>query len=519
MGSIFSGLSEVLGSSNTKPNASSRKRGSERIMLGHVLDVVLDETSPYYNSEYGIGAIRFRAIPEDYQKDEKSINTFATPADRSKYQVPLPGEQVLIYPIVLGNRLSYAYGSIIKQSLNIAYNSEPFTSTTPFYIDKNMLNALVDEASLATRFKDKLQIPYEDYENSSYGVMSLREGDMIFEGRFGSSILFTSTMDKIVVKDAHSDMHIGDDDFSKQQTTEDGDPALIIQANKKLTANDPYLIKPSINKADSIVYMTSTQIIPMEVATSKRMDSWNVTVTRPKVFKLTEDLETTRLQATFDGAYDPNVRFQVNLNVTGFVGGSNFGATGTQTPFTEGDKKAAIMAAFTYLKTTGGLGETQAAGLIGNLLAESSLRPMALERPSRKRSENSEGGKWINSGGGAGIAQWTGGRRTKFETFMGVANLDPVDNKDNYLAGLNSFDSQMAYLVSEIKSSYKSTWTVLTSPNTTIEEATITVLERFEVPATYLHRNEGATGAAGYQETKNKRIGLAQQALSTYKAG
>lgn len=445
MGSTFKGLSEVLGPNNIKSRSSTRKKGSERVLLGHVLDVVLDSTSPYFNSEYGIGAIRFRAIPEDYKKPEADIDLFAFPIDRARYQVPLPGEQVAIYPIIVGTMLKYAYGTIIKQSLNIAYGSEPFLSTTAFDIDKNILDALVNEATLATRFKDKLQIPYEDYENSSYGVMSLREGDMIFEGRFGSSILFTSTMDKIIVKDAHSDMHIGDDDFSKQQTTEDGDPALIIQANKKLTANDPYLIKPSINKADSIVYMTSTQIIPMEVATSKRMDSWNVKVTRPKVFKLTEDLETTRLQATFDGAYDPNVRFQVNLNVTGFVGGSNFGATGTQTPFTEGDKKAAIMAAFTYLKTTGGLGETQAAGLIGNLLAESSLRPMALERPSRKRSENSEGGVWINSGGGAGIAQWTGGRRTKFETFMGVANLDPVDNKDNYLAGLNSFDSQMAF--------------------------------------------------------------------------
>ena len=321
MGSTFKGLSEVLGPNNIKSRSSTRKKGSERVLLGHVLDVVLDSTSQYFNSEYGIGAIRFRAIPEDYKKPEADIDLFAFPIDRARYQVPLPGEQVAIYPIIVGTMLKYAYGTIIKQSLNIAYGSEPFLSTTAFDIDKNILDALVNEATLATRFKDKLQIPYEDYENSSYGVMSLREGDMIFEGRFGSSILFTSTMDKIIVKDAHSDMHIGDDDFSKQQTTEDGDPVLIIQANKKLTANDPYLIKPSINKADSIVYMTSTQIIPMEVATSRRMDSWNVKVTRPKVFKMEVDPESARLQSFFDGAYDPNSRFAINLNITGIVGG------------------------------------------------------------------------------------------------------------------------------------------------------------------------------------------------------
>ncbi|CAB4143463.1 Glycoside hydrolase, family 19, catalytic [uncultured Caudovirales phage] len=322
MGSTFSGLSEALGPNNTKPNQSSRKKGSERILLGHVLDVILDESSPYYSSEYGVGGIRFRVIPEDYRKDEKSISLLAFPADRTRYQVPLPGEQVVVYPIVSGKRLAYAYGGIVKQSLNIAYSSEPFLSTTAFNVDGNILDALVEEEVLALRFRDKLQIPYEDYENSSYGVTSLREGDTIFEGRFGSSILFTSTMDKVIVKEQHSEPYIGADDISKVPTTEDGDPVLIIQARRKELTNEPYLIKPSIKEADSIVYMTSTQTIPMEVATSRRMDTWNIKVTKPGPIKRVEDLESTRLQATVDGIYDPNFRFQVNLNVTGFVGGT-----------------------------------------------------------------------------------------------------------------------------------------------------------------------------------------------------
>jgi len=321
MSSTFSGLSEVLGPKNTKPNPSSRKKGSERILLGHVLDVILDESSPYYNSEYGVGAIRFRAIPEDYRKEEKNVSLFAFPANRSRYQVPLPGEQVIIYPVLVGTRLKYAYGTIVKQSLNLVYGSEPFLSTTAFNIDRDLLDALVNEPLLATRFQDKLQIPYEDYQNSSYGVTSLREGDTILEGRFGSSILFTSTMDKIIVKDIYSDLHIGSDVLSKVQTTEDGDPITILQANKKITTDESYLIKPSINETDSVVYLTSTQTIPMEVATSKRMDTWNVKVTRPKPFQRVEDFESTRLQATVDGVYDPNFRFEINLNVAGFVGG------------------------------------------------------------------------------------------------------------------------------------------------------------------------------------------------------
>lgn len=368
MGSTFRGLAETLGPNNVKPNASSRKRGSERVLLGHVLDVILDESSPYYTSEYGIGTIRFRVIPEDYGKDEKSISTFAAPVDRSKYQVPLPGEQVVIYPIILGSRFAYAYGSVVKQSLNIAYNSEPFTSTTPFFVDNNILNALVDEAALALRFQDKLQIPYEDYQNSSYGMTSLREGDSIFEGRFGSSILFTSTMDKVIVKDLHSEPYIGSDEISKVQTTEDGDPVLIIQATKKTYADEPYLIKPTIknSEVDSIVYMTSTQIIPMEVATSKRMDSWNVKVTRPGPLKRVEDLESTRLQATVEGVYDPNVRFQINLNVVGYVGGGgNFDPSSLGTGGTKDQNIQVLLNAMKQAGITNPISQVGILGVIG----------------------------------------------------------------------------------------------------------------------------------------------------------
>lgn len=325
MSSTFRGLAEVLGPSNVKANQASRKKGSERLLLGHVLDVVLDESSPYYNSEYGIGSIRFRAIPEDSAKDEASIGSFATPADRSKYQVPLPGEQVIIYPIVAGSRLTYAYGMVMKQSLNVAYSSEPFIATTAFNVDSSILDALVDEAALANRFKDKLQIPYVDYQNSSYGITSLREGDTIFEGRFGSSILFTSTMDKVIVDKRHSGINIGIEELNKAQTTEDGDPIIVMQASKKILTDEPYLIKPSINESDSVVYMTSTQIIPIEVATSKRMDSWNVKVTKMKPFQRAEDFDSARLQSFIDGEYDPNSRYTINLEIAGTVGQGDLG--------------------------------------------------------------------------------------------------------------------------------------------------------------------------------------------------
>lgn len=320
MSSVFRGLSEVLGPSNLNAQPMAQKQAVERVILGHVLDVILDKDSEYYSSEYGVGSIRFRIIPDDYGKEEKNIKTFAFPVDRSRYQVPLPGEQVVIYPIIDRNGLLHAYGPVVKPQLNATYNSSPFTSTTPYYIERDVLDIFADVDALALRFEDKLSIPVDIYKNAAYGIRSLREGDTIIESRFGSSILFTSTLEKKIVKSIHDDLHIGDDDLTKPETTEDGDPLIVLQADRRVSTDESYLIKPSITTADSNVYLTSTQTIPLEVATSKSMLTWDIRIRKGKPARV-EDFESTRLQATFDDIYDPNFRFEINLNVTGFVGG------------------------------------------------------------------------------------------------------------------------------------------------------------------------------------------------------
>lgn len=320
MSSIFRGLSEVLGPSNLSAQPMAQKQAVERVILGHVLDIILDKDSEYYSSEYGVGSIRFRIIPDDYGKEEKNIKTFAFPVDRSRYQVPLPGEQVVIYPIIDRNGLLHAYGPVVKPQLNATYNSSPFTSTTPYYIERDVLDIFADVDALALRFEDKLSIPVDIYKNAAYGIRSLREGDTIIENRFGSSILFTSTLEKKIIKSIHDDLHIGDDDLTKPETTEDGDPLIILQADRRVSTDESYLIKPSITTADSNVYLTSTQTIPLEVATSKSMLTWDIRIRKGKPARV-EDFESTRLQATFDDVYDPNQRFEINLNVTGFVGG------------------------------------------------------------------------------------------------------------------------------------------------------------------------------------------------------
>jgi len=151
------------------------------------------------------------------------------------------------------------------------------------------------------------------------------------------------------------------------------------------------------------------------------------------------------------------------------------------------EKKANIKRIAEYLKSIG-ITREGALGLIGNILGESQANPKASERNS------AIGGK-----GGIGIVQWTASRRRKLEEAAG-GNIETR----------NDLNFQLQYLEKELKKSYKSVYNKLTT-STSLEETTIFVLERFEVPATYLTRK---TNPDAYTATKDKRINYAKSIIS-----
>ena len=126
-------------------------------------------------------------------------------------------------------------------------------------------------------------------------------------------------------------------------------------------------------------------------------------------------------------------------------------------------------------------------GLLGNILAESSANPLAAEKSSE-----------IGGSGGIGIVQWTASRRRNLEKAAG-------NNKST----LFDLDFQLKYLENELKSSYKSVFNKLTSSKS-IEDSTVYVLEKFEVPATYLNRKDNPKA---YEATKTKRINLSKSLI------
>ena len=121
-----------------------------------------------------------------------------------------------------------------------------------------------------------------------------------------------------------------------------------------------------------------------------------------------------------------------------------------------------------------------AAGLMGNLFAESGLRPDIYERAHEKRLGMSQqeyvkktnSGTYTNfvkDGVGFGLAQWTFSSRKQ-------ALLNSCRGK---IADLNC---QLGYLVHELKNDYKGVYSKLTSSNN-VNECCDKVLFEFERPA------------------------------------
>ena len=172
-------------------------------------------------------------------------------------------------------------------------------------------------------------------------------------------------------------------------------------------------------------------------------------------------------------------------------------------PITNAQQKNNIQVISTYLKAAGVTREG-AKGLIGNLLGESKLDPTIVERVRKDAGYTT--GPGIGDKGGFGIAQWTGqksgGRRRKLEAAAG-GNVAKRDN----------LDFQAEYLINELKNKYSNVFRQLKSSNS-IEQSTIFVLEKFEVPGSYIafKKDPNPTNTSKYNKTKNKRIALALRA-------
>ena len=169
-----------------------------------------------------------------------------------------------------------------------------------------------------------------------------------------------------------------------------------------------------------------------------------------------------------------------------------------------------------------------AAGLVGNLIAESSVLPNRIEgshsaTPMRARDfagrlrdftpdqirDRSFGRRTGPRHPGIGIAQWTSPNRREGlfrHTYRGRQLGSAI---------LSDLDAQVDYLVAELHRDYRQVNATLMSPGVTVEQASDAVLLRFERPASVLNRPRTDPAV---QTVISRRRAHAARALRVYRA-
>lgn len=176
--------------------------------------------------------------------------------------------------------------------------------------------------------------------------------------------------------------------------------------------------------------------------------------------------------------------------------------------------------------------ENGAAGLVGNLFAESAVLPNRIEgsaaatpmRAANFRGERTDFSAWdvmnrdrtVRRGPrrpGIGLAQWTSpDRRAGLFTHRHGAKPPgaPI---------LFDIEAQVDYLVSELRTSYAAVNNVLTDPAVSVNDASDDVVYRFEIPGSILHNGARLPRAhPAVQQVFGRRRVLARAALSDYRA-
>lgn len=156
--------------------------------------------------------------------------------------------------------------------------------------------------------------------------------------------------------------------------------------------------------------------------------------------------------------------------------------------------------------TGAGLTPAGAAGLMGNLKAESNLEPTNLQNTyERKLGYNDASytaavdagtyGNFIHDSAGYGLAQWT--YHTRKGNLLAYAKAQRKS--------IGDLDMQLAYLIKELREDYPQLWKVLTS-TTSVRGASDDVLLKFERPADTSERVRSLRAGFGeqfYQQFKD----------------
>jgi hypothetical protein len=154
------------------------------------------------------------------------------------------------------------------------HNGFPANPSSPFESQRrDYIQTSIGNVRRVTDQSTELNLGKTFIERSNIHPLKPFEGDIIYEGRWGNSIRFSST---IKTKENQIPLNLWSEGISTS-----GDPILILRNGQGTQTNEGWIpIEENINDDEASIYLTSTQKIPLK-ASSTSYDSYKTTPTTP----------------------------------------------------------------------------------------------------------------------------------------------------------------------------------------------------------------------------------------------
>jgi hypothetical protein len=276
---------QVTGLASLSPTPSVKSSPSG-IFGARVRYTILDDkTEPTVFKEFGewsaIGSLFFQKINNPNPSPNFTSDNFAKPLFPNNKIFPLENEIVYILPLpnsdIQGdvNDVSYYYFQPVNIWNSVHHNAIPDPINGNSLPPSQQQDYEQTEAGAVRRVTDGgSEIDLGDTFVEKLDIKNLQpfEGDIFYEGRWGQSLRFGSTVNNSPISNPWS------------RTGQNGDPLTILRNSQYDDGKDAWIPQvEDINKEGSSMYMTSTQAIPIEVS-SKSYSSYKTAPTSPDKF-------------------------------------------------------------------------------------------------------------------------------------------------------------------------------------------------------------------------------------------
>lgn len=251
--------------------------GSSPFTPVRVIDIILDDKNPNFKDQGAwdsIGTIQFRPVYLPSNENNKNNFLFAKPFFSNIKHYPLKNEIVFILFLPNQNTENtydgaYYYIDTVNIWSSIHHNALPDVTNPENYSEEQKRDYLSTSAGASRRVTDSstdIKLGNTFKEKANIHSLLPYEGDTIIEGRWGQSLRFGSTVNDSNIKNIWS------------SAGDNGDPITVIRnkQSSKVPKEGWIPVLEDINNDGSSIYIGSTQIIPIVVASTNQKSFNNI---------------------------------------------------------------------------------------------------------------------------------------------------------------------------------------------------------------------------------------------------